>query len=82
MKTLGIEQATLDVCVREAQGDRVLVTRDGRPVAIVVGLEALDEDQLQCAASDEFWQLIASRRKQRTVTRAELEQTAAGSDTA
>ena len=37
MKTLGIEQATLDSCVREAQDDRVLLTRDGRPVAVVVG---------------------------------------------
>ena len=26
MKTLGIEQATLDACVRESQGERVLVT--------------------------------------------------------
>ncbi len=38
MKTFGIEQATLDICIREAQSDRVLVTRDGRPVAMVVGL--------------------------------------------
>lgn len=73
MKTLGIEQASLEACVREAQGERVLVTRDGRPVAIVVGLAGLDEDQLQLGASDEFWQLIAARRKQRTVSRAELE---------
>ena len=80
MKTLGMEQATLDVCVREAQGDRVLVTRDGRPVAMVVGLAGLDDDQLQLGASDKFWQLITARRKQRTVTRAELERMAAGND--
>jgi antitoxin (DNA-binding transcriptional repressor) of toxin-antitoxin stability system len=73
MKTLGIEQATLDVCVREAQGERVLVTRDGRPVAMIVGLAGLDEDQLQLGASEKFWQLITTRRKQRAVTRAELE---------
>jgi antitoxin (DNA-binding transcriptional repressor) of toxin-antitoxin stability system len=75
-----MEQATLDVCVREAQEDRVLVTRDGRPVAMVVGLAGLDEDQLKLGASDRFWQLITARRKQRTVTRAELEQMATGSD--
>ena len=73
MKTLGIEEITLDACVREAQGDRVLVTRDGRPVAMVVGLAGLDEDQLALGASDKFWQLITARRKQSTVTRAELE---------
>ena len=80
MKTLGMEQATLDVCVREAQGDRVLVTRDGRPVAMVVGLADLDEDQLQLGASDKFWKLITARRKQPTVTRAELERLAGAAE--
>jgi len=78
MKTLGIEQATLDACVRESQGERVLVTRDGRPVAIVVGVAGLDEDQLQLGTSDKFWQLITTRRKQPTVSRSELERMAAG----
>jgi antitoxin (DNA-binding transcriptional repressor) of toxin-antitoxin stability system len=78
MKTLGIEQATLDACVRESQVERVLVTRDGRPVAMVVGLAGLDEDQLQLSTSDSFWQLITARRKQPTVSRAELERMAAG----
>ena len=78
MKTLDMQQATLDACVREAQGERVLITRDGRPVAMVVGLEGLDEDQLQLGASDTFWQLITARRKQHTVTRAELERLAGG----
>ena len=80
MKTLGIEQATLDACVRESQGERVLVTRDGRPVAIMVGVADLDEDQLQLGASDTFWQLITTRRKQPTVSRAELERIAAAGD--
>ncbi len=31
MKTLVLEGATLDACVREAQGDRVVVTRNGIP---------------------------------------------------
>jgi antitoxin (DNA-binding transcriptional repressor) of toxin-antitoxin stability system len=75
-----MEQATLDVCVHEAQGDRVLVTRGGRPVAMMVGLADLDEEQLQLGESDAFWQLITERRKQRTVTRSELERLAAGSD--
>ena len=80
MKTLGMEQATPDVCVDEAQEDRVLVTRDGRPIAMMVGLAGLDEEQLELGASDAFWQLITARRKQRTVTRSELERLAAGSD--
>lgn len=80
MKTLGIEQATLDVCVREAQRDRVLVTRDGLPVALVVGIEGLDAEQVELGSSDEFWKLIAERRKQKTITRSELEQNGGKAD--
>ncbi len=58
----------------------VLVTRDGRPVAMVVGLAGLDEEQLQLGTSDRFWELITARRKQRAVTRAELEQMSTDSD--
>ena len=76
MKTLGIEQATLDVCVREAQAERILVTRDSIPVAIVVGLEGMDEEHTQLGNSDEFWRLIAERRKQGMISRSELERRA------
>lgn len=73
MKTVGIEQATLDSCVREAQDDRVLVTRAGRPVAIVVGLADFDEEQIRLGLSDEFWKMISDRRREPAITRAELE---------
>jgi antitoxin (DNA-binding transcriptional repressor) of toxin-antitoxin stability system len=58
----------------------VLVTHGGRPVAMMVGLAGLDEEQLQLGASDNFWQLITARRKQPTVSRAELERMAAARD--
>ena len=73
MKTLGIEQATLDSCVREAQDDRVLLTRDGRPVAVVVGLAGLDDEQIALGMSDDFWQLITARWQEPSMTRSELE---------
>ena len=79
MKTLGVEQATLDACLREAQADRVLLTRDGRPVAMVVGLTDLDDEQIRLGTSDEFWRLITARRQTATVTRAELERRLADS---
>lgn len=80
MKTLRLEGASLDVCVREAQGDQVLVTQEGRPVAMVIGLAGLDDEQLQLGASDRFWELISARRKQPTVNRVELERLAAADD--
>lgn len=80
MKTVVLEQATLDACVREAQGDRVVVTRNGVPVALVVGVEGLDEEQVQLGSSDEFWQMIVERRRQKTLSRAELERKSGGAD--
>jgi antitoxin (DNA-binding transcriptional repressor) of toxin-antitoxin stability system len=74
MKTIGVEQAGLGVCVDDAQQERVILTRNGKPVALIIGLEGLDEEQLQLGRSDKFWTLIEQRRKQKTISRAELEQ--------
>jgi antitoxin (DNA-binding transcriptional repressor) of toxin-antitoxin stability system len=74
MKTIGLEQATLDACVSEAQNERVVITRNGKPVALIVGIEGLDAEQLQLGSSDKFWRLITERRQQKTVSRAILEQ--------
>jgi len=73
VKTVAIEQFTLDSCVREAQDDRVLVTRAGRPVAIVVGLADFDEEQIRLGLSDGFWKMISDRRREPAITRAALE---------
>jgi prevent-host-death family protein len=82
MITVVMEQATLAICVREAQHGQVVVTRNGVPVALVVGIEGLDEEQVQYGSSDEFWLMIAERRRQKTVGRAELEAAAPRADPA
>ncbi len=73
MKMVGLEQANLDACVQAAQHERVVITRDGRPVALIVGVEGMDEEQLDLGSNDEFWALILERRNQKTISRAELE---------
>jgi prevent-host-death family protein len=45
-----------------AQAGKVLVTRNGRPSAVIIGVEGYDEEDLSLAASPEFWKLIESRR--------------------
>ena len=74
MKLVNLDLTTLDTCVRDAQRERVIITRKGKPVALMVGVEGMDEEQLQLGASDKFWQLMAERRTQKTMSRAELEQ--------
>jgi hypothetical protein len=73
MKTVDIQETSLDACVVAAQSDRVVITRGGNPVALVVGLEGLDEEQAELGASDEFWKLISARRKEPTLDRSTLE---------
>jgi hypothetical protein len=79
MKTVDIQETNLDACVLDAQSDRVVVTRGGNPVAIVVGVEGLDAEQAELGASDEFWKLISSRRKEPTLDRSALEKKLKGS---
>ncbi len=73
MKSLPIERADLEACVRESQRGRVLVTRDGAPVAIVVSVAGLDAEQIELGADASFWSMIEERRGQETIDRAELE---------
>ncbi|MCP4105740.1 MAG: hypothetical protein GY749_09410 [Desulfobacteraceae bacterium] len=74
MKMLNMEQTTLHMCNKEAQSDRLIITSKGKPVAIIVGLDGIDEEQLEAGISEKFWSLIEKRRKQKTVSRAELEE--------
>jgi len=74
MKVLDIQTTSLDACVSDAQSERIIITRDGNPVALVVGVQGLDEEQVQLGSSDEFWELIAQRRKEKTLSRAALQE--------
>ncbi len=73
MKTVELEHTTLEGCIKDARRQQVIVTRKGKPVALVVGVEGLDEEQLQLGSSDKFWTLIETRRRQKMVSRTELE---------
>lgn len=73
MRTIPAEQTTLEDCVRDARDERVIITRNGVPVALVIGVEGLDEEQVARGSSDDFWRLIAGRRAQKTVGRSAIE---------
>ncbi len=73
MKVLDIQTTSLDACVSDAQSERIVIARDGNPVAVVLGVQGLDEEQVALGSSDEFWELIARRRREKTLTRGALE---------
>ncbi len=74
MTRIDLKRADLDTCVADSQNDRVILTRNGKPVALIIGVEGMNEDQLQLGSSDKFWKLISDRRKQKTISRIQLEQ--------
>jgi PHD/YefM family antitoxin component YafN of YafNO toxin-antitoxin module len=74
MKMVTLEQSTLDTCVSEAQRDRVVIMHNGKPIALIISVKGMDEEQLQLASSDRFWKLVEERRAQKTLSRTELEQ--------
>jgi antitoxin (DNA-binding transcriptional repressor) of toxin-antitoxin stability system len=70
MKTVGIEKTGLQDCVSQAQKERLIITRDGQPVALVI---SIDEEQLELGQDASFWKLIEERRGEKSIGREELE---------
>ena len=60
-------QKKVKECVDAAQNDRVVVTRRGRPAAVLVGVEGSDREDVVLQSSPDFWRLIEERRKQQTI---------------
>ena len=62
-----------DSFLQVAQQERVLVTRGGRPLVLLVGLENKDQDDWDLETSPAFWQMIEERRARPTRPLRELE---------
>ncbi|MGQ0809949.1 MAG: type II toxin-antitoxin system Phd/YefM family antitoxin [Nitrospiraceae bacterium] len=74
MKTVSVRdlQKTVRECVEAAQKDRIVITRHGRPAAVLVGVEGTDWETVILETNADFWRLIEKRRKQSTVSLAEM----------
>ncbi len=74
MKTISVRdlQKRVRESVDAAQSDRVVITRSGKPAAVLVGVEGQDWETVVLETNAKFWRLIAKRRKQRTVSMAEM----------
>ena len=74
MKTISVRdlQKKVRESVDAAQSDRIVITRQGKPAAVLVGVEGEDWETVVLETNAEFWQLVAKRRKQPTVSMAEM----------
>ncbi len=74
MKTINVRdlQKKVKECVDNAQLDRVVITRHGKPAAVLVGVEGEDWEDVILQTDPAFWKLIRARRKQPTLSLEEL----------
>ena len=64
MKVVAVREAKqqLSACIHDAQKDRVLITKHGKPAALVIGVEGKDIEELMLVSNPRFWKLIEERR--------------------
>jgi prevent-host-death family protein len=65
MKLIGLKEAktNLSSFVDQSQHERILITRRGRPAAVVIGVEGQDLEQVLLGGDAEFWKMIQERRQ-------------------
>lgn len=73
MKTVSVRdlQKSIRECMEMAQAERVVVTKRGRPAAVVIGVEGQDWEQVALRLSPAFWTMVEQRRREPTVALAE-----------
>jgi prevent-host-death family protein len=63
----------IKACIDDSQDDRVIITRSGKPAAVLYGVEGSDWEAVVRQMDPEFWKLIEERRKQTTISFEEFE---------
>lgn len=67
-------QTHLDSILTRAQSERIVISRRGKPCAVLVGIEDYDAEDLRLARSEDFWRMIRQRRASgKSVPLAEVE---------
>ena len=74
MKTISVRdlQQRIRAVMETAQKDQVVITRNGKPIAVVLGIEGVDWETVALETSSSFWKEIAKRRKQKTISLSEM----------
>jgi prevent-host-death family protein len=55
-------QQNLDAILTRAQSERIVISRRGKPCAVLVGIEDYDAEDMGLANSADFWSMIRLRR--------------------
>ena len=82
MKTIHAKklQTDLEAVLQSSQKERILIC-DGKPCAVLVGVEDYDAEDLRLATSPDFWRMIRQHRSQgKSIPLAEVQSQLAGKD--
>ena len=76
MKTVNVRELQRNVkeYLTASQKDRVVLTRHGKPTAVLVGVEGEDWETVVLETNAKFWDLIQKRRRQKTISLAEMKE--------
>jgi prevent-host-death family protein len=76
VKTISVRdlQKNVKESVNDSQKDRVIITRHGKPTAVLVGVEGRDWEDVVLQTDPSFWRLIRTRRKQDTLSLEKLKE--------
>jgi prevent-host-death family protein len=67
-------QADMDSILTRAQSERIIISRRGKPCAVLVGIEDFDAEDLALSNSKAFWRMIRERRTRgKSIPLAEVE---------
>ena len=76
MKVVALREAKqqLSGCVVRAQRERVLITKQGRPAALMIGVEGHDLEDVLLMQNPRFWRMLEARRAQSSLSLDEVRQ--------
>jgi prevent-host-death family protein len=55
-------ESNVNAVLDSSQRERIVIAREGKPCAVLMGIEAYDAEDWQLATSAEFWSMIQERR--------------------
>jgi prevent-host-death family protein len=76
MKVVALREAKqqLSGCVVRAQRERVLITKQGRPAALMIGVQGHDLEDVLLMQNPRFWKMLEARRAQPSLSLEEVRQ--------
>lgn len=69
MKTIALREVKqqLSACVESAQKDYILITKHGRPAALIKGVEGYDLEDIVLMTNRGFWSMLRRRRAEKAI---------------